>query len=755
MKTKEKIVILFLIISLVTSAFINYKVYAAEKTYKVEQVTSAADINSNNLYRYIITYERDNGTTIALTAMKGSGSGYAISRNNFREVTIENGVLTTETEDNILWNFTKSKASVLEEGDHPAIESVTEIASGSNRKQLKISSGGSSGNGGYPGIRFSENGNGFTFEQGEGNTIKICGINCEDPENNYLTFGNYFKKGPQDEAINFKIYKVVKEYNYESSHFISSEQLAQMEDVSVKKEVNEYVNYGDTGIALVSLKTKGTSMEKNCDIILILDDSTSVYTEAPQDNSKTRAQIIREDALMFSEKILATNPDNRICVIKFGRYVTNEDVVDEIGFSNDIDKIEQMIGGDRDISTGFGTDFSSGFRKANEVFEAKSSPDHGKVVLFISDGMPSYYNGISYSTFSETPDSTGEATNWINFITKTPLDEAMLMSKTGTAIYTVGSLEESTSVNGSDGYILPAQTTKDVLSNVATGSANFYDFDKIETELENILNRLAKEFNYYPTNAEVKDKISTDIALLDRKVNEVVPEIVFKRNNEEVERITFSDDGTEAHSSVLGPDVNILSTTNGVSTFDGKYVSFDGNTVTWKIGDLFRDEFQLDYYIYLKKAANLNGDGNDLPTGTYPTSDTVTLTYTDVTNEEVVEETEKPTLNWVNPKQPEKNNNNNSNPTGGAPAGGAPGGDGGAVPAATNNQAKAKKNNLLPMTGDNISVTALSILLIVVFINVYQIRFSKTRRKVTRYGVTSYRKTTHKQRKSRIEREMD
>jgi len=718
---KKISICLFLIIALLMPMI--YGIVSAQEeeqqgiTYTVEQVTSTADINSNNLYDYILVYEREDGTNVALASVRGGTSNtYPFSRSNFVEVTLEDGKITKDSSNNILWQFSKSNVSVLEDGEPPVIRSAVPIASGVSSRDLKITAtAAGNSDGGYAGMRFVESGNGFSFDKNDDNTFKIHENNADDPEGSYISFTTYFCKGTEENAVGFKIYRIVKKYNYESSKFLSSEQIAQMENVTVTKDVSEYVSYGDTGIAQVKLKTKGTSLEKVCDIILILDDSTSVYDAAPEHPDKTRAQVIREDALSFSQKILETNPENRISVIKFGSNVTNEPDVDAIGFSSNIDEIGQMIGGDK-AEVSYGTDYSAAFRKANEVFEAYSDPDHGKVVLFISDGLPSTYNGIHYTTYENTGDADGVATNWINYLKNTPLQEAELMAQTGTAIYTIGSLEEETSIDHSTGWLLPAQTTKDVLSQVATEGSNFYDFDKIETELEQILFNLAKEFNYYPTDAVVNDKISADIALLDKKVNEVIPEIIFKRNGEEVERIIFNDEGTEAHSSLLGDDVNILKTVDGKTGFEGKFITFDGSTLRWNIGDLFRDEFELDYYIYLKKAANLNGDGDDLPTGTYPTTDTATLTYTDVTNKPVEEEAEKPTLNWVNPKQPE-------NPTGGgAPGGGTPGGGGQGGSVIQNIY-----NGLLPKTGSASAfiITAIGVALVAIAVRMRMLAKTK------------------------------
>ena len=599
MKAKYRIIVLLLIITIIGSVFIKYISNAADGdvTFKVEQVTSSSQINSDNLYQYIIVAEDNSGVNHALVSCGSAGGNNMMGRSNETPVTISNGQLTVSGDVNVLWNFTKSNVSVLESGDHPVISSGIEVYG--NRRNLKLCDGeGATSTGGYAGIIYVQNGNGFTFTEAGNNTFKIS-ENNSDAENNYLTFGTfdgrtYFKKAYEADATNFKIYKVEKTYNYHSSEFLSSEETAAIEDVKVTKTVSAYENYNDTAIAEVKLATQGTDYEKLCDIILILDDSTSVYDTAPDSTDKTRAQVIREDAMIFAEAILEANPDNRISVLKFGREITNEDAVDRIGFSNNLTDIEEMIGGDKDYVS-YGTDYSIAFAKANQLMEAKSHPDHGKVVIFISDGLPTWYNGINYTAFANTSDSTGTATNWLDYVTNTPLQEATLMAQTATAIYTIGALEDDTQIDSSvDGYYIPAESTRAVLTNIATKEANFYDFDKIETELENILEDIAKDFNYYPKNAVVNDHLTTDVDLLTKVVKGYIPEVIYKRGNVEIEKITFNEDGTEAYTS-LNPGVNIM---NG-KAFEGAYVSFDGDTLKWDIGDLFRYEYTLEFPVYL------------------------------------------------------------------------------------------------------------------------------------------------------------
>mgnify|MGYP003293909874 CR=1 FL=1 len=230
----------------------------------------------------------------------------------------------------------ESKKSVAAEGDYPVIQT----AAGTDKQQLKLSS-----NAGYTGIGFTTNGNGFIFTKNEDGKFLIKENNCKS-SSDHLTFDEYFQKSEEEDAIPFDVYKVIKEYNYSSSKFLTNEEVAAMDNVNVLKNVAGIANYKDTGISEVVLTTSGTSYEKVCDIILMLDDSTSVYDPLLDNSEKTRAEVIRDDALIFSKEILEINENNRISVIKFGSNITNETDVDAIGFSNKITNIKKTRNND-------------------------------------------------------------------------------------------------------------------------------------------------------------------------------------------------------------------------------------------------------------------------------------------------------------------------------------------------------------------------------------------------------------------------
>lgn len=730
--TKEKILSIILCFITITMFICNNIAFAITpaSAYKVEIITSVDDINSKNLYQYIFVYEDEDGTNHAFAATLASNSNEMSSRSNHCPVEIEDGVLTlVETNyPNIVWNLTKSKKSVSAEGDYPVLQSASDINSDTQRNQIELSD-----NGGYPGIRFTSNGNGFTFVETSDDKFKIYENNCSSALN-YLSFNTYFQKSTEDDAVEFKVYKIVKQYNYISSKFLTNDEVAALDNVVVSKNVSETTNYKDTAIAEVKLSTNGTNYEKVCDIVLMLDDSTSVYNPLVNNPDKTRAQVIREDAVMFAEKLLEINPDNRVSVIKFGSNITNESDVDSIGFSNDIEDIETMIGGDK-AEVSYGTNYTAAFKKANEVLEKYSDPAHGKVVIFISDGMPSLYNDIWYETYSDTADATGIANNWVNYVSNTPLAEAELMKKTGTAIYTIGSLEEDASMDHSTGYIIPAGTTKDVLLNLTTHVANFYEFDEIETELENILENLLKDFCYCPTDAVVIDKLTSDIDLLTKKVSEYIPEIVFKKGDTEIEKITFNEDGTEAYSS-LNPGVNILNS----KSFAGKYISFDGNSIRWDIGELYKYTYTLEFPIYLNKTVNTFGEGTDRGTGNYSVSDTTKLTYTDVTSQEVNKDFVDSKLEWVSPNQPTSK-----------PSAGGSGENNSAPQGNANSQPVGQQNNGSSVnTGDNLPKHMLIIIFVVVTLNLLQYKNSKSKAKVGNKNTIVFSKKNNT--KPRIER---
>ena len=168
---KEKVISLILCIVMIIMFACNNVVLADfEIQYKVEQITKIEDINSKNLYQYIFVYEDGEGNNHALAATLASNSNEMSSRSNHCSVRIEDNLITVwdEEHSNIVWNLTKSKKSVLESGENPVLQSASDINSDTKRNQIELSD-----NGGYPGIRFTDNGNGFSFVAVGNNKFKF------------------------------------------------------------------------------------------------------------------------------------------------------------------------------------------------------------------------------------------------------------------------------------------------------------------------------------------------------------------------------------------------------------------------------------------------------------------------------------------------------------------------------------------------------------------------------------------------------
>lgn len=120
-----------------------------------------------------------------------------------------------------------------------------------------------------------------------------------------------------------------------------------------------------------------------------------------------------------------------------------------------------------------------------------------------------------------------------------------------------------------------------------------------------------------------------------------------KGTSQEIEKVTFSPDGTQAYSSLKGENVNIMTRNpdgsilidaekfDYVKTADGKEY-FD-----WNIGNITDKEIALAFDVYLKEA--LEGGA---PAGAYYTNEEATLNYIDINGKHAHKVFPRPGVGW-------------------------------------------------------------------------------------------------------------
>lgn len=184
--------------------------------------------------------------------------------------------------------------------------------------------------------------------------------------------------------------------------------------VAIKKSASSD-DFKGTGVAKVELSTVGVPIRKGVDIVLLLDNSTSM-----KENS--RLTNLKKVATDFTEKVLGDNEDgskssNRLAIVTFAGFSnkTTNDGLDAWNdrnnytdgyYSNNVlyplknaeskDAIINTINSWTNNTLNAGTDYDYPFQKAQEILKT-ADPNREKFVIFMTDGAPSKYNGAMMS----------------------------------------------------------------------------------------------------------------------------------------------------------------------------------------------------------------------------------------------------------------------------------------------------------------------------------------------------------------------
>ena len=653
---KRFITIFFILIFLFSSITVNnVNAETNEETYTIKQITDESEIKSDSGNDYIIVSE-ENGVNYALSStVKTDSPQFVMGLDNAEVVEIEGNTLKYSGVENIFWTFTKSRNTVAEGDSKPAIESSISVYDGDNenRKQLEFGTTNTQKN--PAGIEYTQNGNSFNFNFYDDGTVRIQQNNGNEKYSylRFLTSDKRFLSSKQGNSARVKIYQIVKSYKqrgeYKVSNIESEPQYPNPGSVEINKEATATDNFEKNGIATVKLETIAQPIKKDTDVVLILDDSNSVYENVNENNEEKKVDIIKNTASEFSRKILELNENNRIAVVKVAGEIIDKQETEELGFSNNIDKITELINKEKTNFEG-GTNYTEAFTEANELLEEVASENRDTVVIFISDGAPSIYNRLKYTVYKETSDGEigHHADNWVNYFLNNNLKENELMKEAGTKIYTIGSENSDKAITSTGAFVVDSEDTKKLLENLSTGKAYFYNWDNMPTELENIYEDIFKDFYIYSKEGKVTDVLGEDVILLNKNIENINPKIQIKHGEEIIEEISFNDDATEAYSN-LNPETNIMKIDNdGNYTITGKFFSYDSKnkTITWNIGAIDNKKYSLEYFVYLTQTTNLFEDGTDRETGKYDTNKEAYIEYINHLDESIKKVFPVPQIEW-------------------------------------------------------------------------------------------------------------
>lgn len=649
-----KIISILIVFILVLSLFSHTKADNEVNSYKIKQITNENEIKSDSASDYIIVCEEDNVNYALASTYKEDTSLFAMGNDNAEVVEINGDNLIYTGTDNIFWNFTKSTETVKEGKDKPAIASSASVFDGDNevRKQLKFSVTNTQRN--PAGIEYTSNGYSFNFHFDNNGYVELEQNNgiAKYSYMRFLSSDKRFLSSTPGKAAKLKIYEVIKSYkqrgSFEISNIESNPEYPNPGSTKINKEATESEKYKANGKATVKLNVIGEPIKRNTDVLLVLDDSNSVYDRL-NDTEQRRVDIIKSTAVNFAEKVLNLNSNNKVGIIKFSSEIIDKEESETLGLSNDIEQIRQIIMKEKTNNEG-GTNYTEAFKQANKMFEKTSTENRDSVVIFISDGAPSIYNRIKYTVYKNTSDGIvgNHADNWVNYFLNSDLKENILMKEAGTKIYTIGAENSSNAITSTGAFVVNSEDTKALLQKLSTGKSYFYDWQKIKEELPSIYEDIFKDFYTYPNNAVVTDILSDEVELLTKKVDNENEKIQIKHGEDIIEEITFNEDGTEAYSNLKETENVLTRNEDGTIKIDTQNFTYDQKTKTivWKIGDIDTKEWSLEYPVYLTRTVNLYNEGNDRETGEYDTNKIAYIEYKNHLKETVRKEFSKPKINW-------------------------------------------------------------------------------------------------------------
>ena len=371
--------------------------------------------------------------------------------------------------------------------------------------------------------------------------------------------------------------------------------------VDVNKVIADSSQFQNTGVAEVQLSTSGLPIKTGVNVILIMDISNSMsWDDAEYDYNDTaitpgtnqRLNISKDSAKEFVAELLTPYEDgseteNTLTLFAFagidGDYNThstaaaNDDVyqlgatamksVDDANAA--IDNMDKAITG----GTNYDYAFQQAYGAAEELYALNGQAVH---IVFMTDGVPTHYNGVYYKSRSNTDltacmqyidPATGEASSYTstgndrsgNDIDSTSTtnitvhyndgttaektvtynkgwSDYVLNNKNGWAekvkrleyvakVYSIGFGMKNGSVtqgatsamptlSGVNGgqYYIPASTTTQLLKNIASSESDYYVADNTE-ELTALYQSLASEIKQAATNAYFVDQMGDSFDL--------------------------------------------------------------------------------------------------------------------------------------------------------------------------------------------------------------------------------------------------
>ena len=164
----------------------------------------------------------------------------------------------------------------------------------------------------------------------------------------------------------------------------SAEQPEWPDEGSIKLEKDAQAVAGKDNLWEVTLGIRGKNYKATSDVVLVIDNSNSMYKDGRMDKTKVAANA-------FVNELLTEGSTTRIALVVYDKIVSSS--TDFYGVSgkdtllNAIQNIKQYSGSD---TTRGGTNQQAGIHKAQELLASAASTGKLKNIVILSDGEPTY-----------------------------------------------------------------------------------------------------------------------------------------------------------------------------------------------------------------------------------------------------------------------------------------------------------------------------------------------------------------------------
>lgn len=416
----------------------------------------------------------------------------------------------------------------------------------------------------------------------------------------------------------------------------------------------------ESGLYEVTLGIQGKNYKTTSDVVLVIDNSNSMYYANGVDSSNgygtastaPRMKNTIAAAKAFADKLLTENSTTRIALVVYGTNVHWSTDFYDAAHKSDLTKELDKISQDRDNG---GTNQQAGIHKAQELLAASTGKQ--KNIVILSDGEPTYsYPFVATATYSGCKALTplgcprgGSITNIGAFAPSYSNSDIVGAGNSFTMDYnaavtaTCPKHGESTT----KGYVYNLNGTYTTSKGTDNGVATIWEANQAKaagttifsvalqagTEGENTLkgcaSDVAKGYFAIANNDNVETKLTAAFETIAGSIAKAATNGSVTDPMSQYVNLDFTGDPKVTNSldeyNAGGYDVYLSQGT----------VTRSGETLNWNVGDINEGTpAVMKYRVTLK-----DGLSKDR---TYPTNDTTTFNYTDYQDQETSKDFEIP-----------------------------------------------------------------------------------------------------------------